>query len=80
LVVIVSVAGLTAMVRFADAVCMGEPESVTLKVRDVFADGVVGVPLISPVDALSVKPAGNVPTIIDQVNGVVPPEAVSVCE
>lgn len=33
----------------------------------------VGVPVIAPVEELSVKPLGRAPTEIDQVNGAVPP-------
>ena len=40
----------------------------------------VGVPLITPVVLLSVKPAGNVPLAMLKVRGAVPPVAVSVCE
>jgi hypothetical protein len=38
----------------------------------------VGVPVIAPVLALRVKPAGRVPERIDQVYGWVPPVAVRV--
>ena len=40
----------------------------------------VGVPLIRPVDAFSVKPPGSVPEVSVHVYGVVPPVAASVCE
>jgi hypothetical protein len=40
---------------------VGVLESVTLKVSRVAAAAVVGVPVIAPVDAFNVKPAGNVP-------------------
>src|SRR5262249_8626573 len=39
---------------------------------------VVGVPEITPVAAVRVSPAGNVPLAIDQVYGGVPPVAASV--
>jgi len=32
----------------------------------------VGVPVIAPVDAFKLKPAGSFPPLIDQVMGVVP--------
>ena len=65
------------MVRLSvtDLVCTGLPESVTLKVNDVALAVAVGVPLIAPVVAFSVSPAGSVPLVKDQVYGVVPPVA-----
>jgi hypothetical protein len=41
---------------------------------------VVGVPEMIPVPAARVSPAGNEPVVTDHVYGVVPPEAVRVCE
>lgn len=38
----------------------------------------VGVPEITPVKALSVKPTGSEPAVIDQLYGVVPPLAASI--
>ena len=38
----------------------------------------LGVPLIAPVDAFNVRPAGRVPTVTLHVSGVFPPVAVSV--
>jgi hypothetical protein len=38
----------------------------------------VGVPEITPVDALIVTPAGNVPAVNDHTYGVVPPVPVTV--
>lgn len=63
----------------AVAVCADEAESVTLKPSGVLAIGVVGVPLISPVDAFSVNPAGNVPEVNCHVKAPVPPVAASIC-
>jgi hypothetical protein len=40
----------------------------------------VGVPLITPLPALSVNTAGRVPLVTDHENGAVPPVIVSVCE
>ena len=37
----------------------------------------LGAPAILPVDALSVSPGGNEPTITDQLSGAVPPVALS---
>jgi hypothetical protein len=53
--------------------------SVTCTVNDA-VPAVVGVPLICPVELLSVSPAGNDPALIDQLYGVVPPLACSVVE
>ena len=68
----------TTMLRFAVAVCAGELESVTFTVNEE-VPAVVGVPLICP-ELLSVKPAGKVPELIDQLYGVVPPLAANAAE
>lgn len=67
---------------------LGFPESVHVKIMLVFtvegpcaaevvrfcaADAAVGVPLMTPVDAASVRPAGSVPDFTVQVNGDDPP-------
>src|SRR5271165_4788228 len=57
----------------------GTSESVTFTVKFV-VPAAVGVPLIAPVDAFSVNPAGKLPTDIAQLYGVVPPVAANVCE
>jgi hypothetical protein len=57
----------TVSVRVTDLVCAGLSESVAMKVRDAFAALAVGVPLIAPVVAFSVRPAGSVPLVSDQV-------------
>jgi len=55
-------------VRVPVVVCaVGVLESVTSKVSGVELIAVVGVPLITPVDAVNDKPAGNVPEASDQV-------------
>jgi hypothetical protein len=66
-VVIKSGAGAMVRVRFAVAVCTGDPESVTLKVSEVAVTGKVGVPPINPLDAFRVKPVGSVPAVNCQV-------------
>ena len=40
----------------------------------------VGVPLITPVVLFNVRPAGNIPVVIDQTYGIVPPIADIVTE
>jgi hypothetical protein len=60
-------------------VAVRNPLSVTCTVM-LDVPGVVGMPLIAPVDAFNDKPAGNVPTVTAQVYGVVPPAATSVAE
>jgi hypothetical protein len=54
-------------VRFTDWLCVGFPESATLKVRGVAATASVGVPVIAPVLALSPRPTGSVPLARDHV-------------
>ncbi len=49
-----------------------EPVTLILKLN-VFAT--VGVPLISPVLLLRLKPGGKLPDVMDQLYGVVPPVA-----
>ena len=61
------------------AVWLGELESVTFSVNDEVPLA-VGDPLIVPVDAPRLNPAGNEPLLNDQVYGVVPPVAVTVAE
>ena len=76
---VVTVRVAEAMVMERALVCetAGDSESVTCTVK--FAVPVpVGVPLMTPVEALIARPAGSVPTVIDQVSGVAPPVAVSV--
>lgn len=67
-------------VRLTLAVWAGEPESVAVNVRGVILAAAVGVPLIKPLDEFRFKPLGNVPEVSVHVYGVVPPEAVNVCE
>jgi hypothetical protein len=60
------------------AVCgVGAVESVTLTVK-LNVPAVVGVPEIVPLAAASVRPAGNVPELMLQLYGVVPPLAANV--
>ena len=54
-------------VRFAVCVRAGLLESVTLKVRGVLATEAEGVPVMAPVEAFRVKPAGREPVVNDQV-------------
>jgi len=57
------------MVRAKLAVCVraGRLESTTLKVSGVLATAAEGVPVIAPVEAFKVKPAGREPAVSDQV-------------
>ena len=50
-------------VRLTDFACAGFSASVTVKVSGVALADAVGVPLITPVVALSDSPAGNVPEV-----------------
>ena len=60
-----SVAGAMLAVSVMLALCAGVAESVTRKVT-ALVTAAVGVPLIAPLAALSVSPAGNVPLVTDQ--------------
>jgi len=66
------------MPNFADALCVGELESVTPTVNDELP-AAVGVPVICP-KPFSVKPCGNEPEPTDQEYGAVPPLAASAVE
>ena len=67
-VVMVRMGGAMVNVRLeVCAVCAGDPESVTLKVSGVALTATLGVPLISPLAALSDSPEGNVPAVNCQV-------------
>ena len=61
----------------AVTVCAGVPESVNWKVREVAVAAAVGVPLITPVVAPNVNPAGSVPEVNCQLYDGVPPCAPS---
>ena len=45
----------------------------TLKVSGVLATDAEGVPVMAPVEAFRVKPAGKEPLVSDQVYGETPP-------
>ena len=62
----VSAGAAIVSVKAAVAVWADEAESVTLNVSGVEVIGVAGVPLISPVVAVSDSPAGSVPTVNSQ--------------
>jgi hypothetical protein len=71
-------AGETVRVKVAVCERAGLLESVTLKVRAVPATDVEVVPLIAPVEAFMVKPAGRDPLFNYHMYGDLPPVAVSV--
>jgi hypothetical protein len=54
--------------------------SVTSTVKDLVTALLATVPLMIPVEALRVSPAGREPTVSDHVRGAVPPEAARVWE
>ena len=64
---IANVAGAMVRLRLTDWLCAGLPESVTLKVSGVLVMAADGVPVMAPVEALRLRPAGRVPLVIDQV-------------
>ena len=77
--VTLSAGALIEMLRFALAVLAGLSESVTVAVKLMVPTcGPVGVPVIAPVAAFSVSPAGKLPAVIDHEYGVVPPVACKV--
>ena len=60
--------GVAEIVRARFAVCVraGLLESVTLKVSGALATEAVGVPMMAPVEAFRVNPAGREPLVSDQ--------------
>lgn len=75
-----NVAGAIVSVKLALALCAGDPESVTFSVKLTPVAAAVGVPLISPVDEFSAKPAGSAPDVSVHAYGGVPFVAVKLCE
>jgi hypothetical protein len=73
-----SAAAETVRVREALCVRAGLLESATLNVSGVLATNAEGVPVMAPVEAFSVRPAGREPLVSDQVYGDTPPVAVRV--
>jgi hypothetical protein len=73
--VIARIPGLTAREIWTDAGVEigGIPESMQLKETAAALAVALGVPTTIPVLVLSVKPAGSVPDLMDQVKGGVPP-------
>ena len=67
-----SVVAAMVSVSVTDFVCTGPLESVTVNVTPPDAVA-VGVPVIAPVDAFSVNPAGRLPPVTVHVYGEVPP-------
>ena len=62
--VMVSVAEAIVSVKFADLLAL--LESVTVNVRGVAFTATVGVPVMAPLVAFSVRPAGSVPELSAQ--------------
>jgi hypothetical protein len=73
-VVVIANGATIVMEKLADAVSWGLVESFTVTFA-VLVPAAVGVPLITPVLALIVSPAGR--PVADHVYGVVPPVAVT---
>ena len=77
-VVVIARTAFTWMVSCAVAVCgAGTEVSVPFTVN-VLLPVVVGAPVMAPVAAFSIRPAGSEPTEMLQVTGGVPPAVVSV--
>ena len=73
-----SAAAETVRVREALCVSAGLLESATLNGSGVLATDAEGVPVMVPVEAFRVRPAGREPLVSDQVYGETPPVAVRV--
>ena len=57
----------------------GVAESTTFTVND-HVPRLVGVPEMTPVDGLTIRPGGNLPEAIDHANGACPPDKASAAE
>ena len=64
---ITTVAGAIVSVKLTDWVSVGLPESVTLKVSGVLLTAAEGVPVMAPVEAFRLSPAGKLPLVMDHV-------------
>ena len=58
---------------FTETETGGRPASVHVKTRGLALAAAVGVPVIIPMLAFSIKPAGNIPLLSVQFSGDVPP-------
>lgn len=80
-VVVMSSAGAVIVILSAAVAvfAVGVSESVTITVKLVVpTNGPVGFPVMAPVEPFSERPAGRLPTLMDQVYGVIPPVAARV--
>lgn len=66
----------TVIATVSDADCAGLPLSIAVAVK-LYVPCAVGVPEIAPLEAASERPDGNLPDVIDQVYGAVPPVALN---
>lgn len=62
-------------VTLTDLLAGCAPESATWNVSGVLVTICVGVPVIAPVEAFNMRPAGSVPLVSDHIYGGVPPVA-----
>ena len=67
-------------VRLKLVVDVAPAASVSFAVNVQGVQDAVGVPVIAPVEALRLRPAGRAPALIDQAYGVVPAVPARVCE
>jgi hypothetical protein len=79
LTVTVGVEAATVIDKLVEATAGTDSESVTCTVK-LLTPGCVGVPVMAPVLAFRVRPAGRLPPATVQVNGAIPFCSVSVWE
>jgi hypothetical protein len=63
-------------VTLTDLLAGCAPESTTWNVSGVLVTVCVGVPVIAPVEAFNIRPAGSIPLVRVHIYGGVPPVAV----
>ena len=68
-------ATVVTVIEVATDAALPAPSAFAAETVKLTVPGVVGVPLITPVEVLSVKPAGSEPAVTAKVNGPVPPGA-----
>jgi len=77
-VVTVSCGAVMTMLRLCVAVFVGDSESVTVTVKPIVPTaGPIGLPVMAPVLAFRLSPAGRLPVVTAQVSGETPPAACS---
>jgi hypothetical protein len=71
--------GATTILVLTDKDWVGFPLSATVATK-LDVPGAVGMPEMTPVDRVSVRPAGRLPDAMDHEYGTLPPDTFRLCE